>query len=260
MSLREHLIELRSRMLKSALAIAAGAVVGWILYEQIFDILSFPIESVVAQAQARGADVKLIMTGVAQAFTLRLQVSAVAGVVIASPVWIYQLWRFLTPGLRRRERRWGILFVGVSVPLFLAGILVAYRILPSALEILFEFTPSQVSNYVPVDTYLSFFLRMSLVFGIGFLIPVVLVGLNLAGVLTGRKLASGWRFIVFGVFVFAAVATPTGDPVNLLMLAGPMFLLTALALVFCFVNDRRRAARATEPDYATWSDDEVSPL
>jgi len=260
MSLRDHLIELRSRLLRSALAIIAGSVIGWIFYDPIFDVLRYPIDAVVTQAAARGADVKLVMTGVAQAFTLRLQVSAAAGVVIASPVWIYQIWRFMTPGLRRRERKWALAFVAVAVPLFLAGIAVAFGALPSALEILFDFTPTNVANYVPVDTYLSFFLRMSLVFGIGFLTPVVLVALNLAGVLSGRKLAGSWRFIIFGVFVFAAVATPTGDPVNLLMLAGPMLLLTGLALAFCFVNDRRRAARATEPDYESWDDDEISPL
>lgn len=260
MSLAAHLHELRARLLKSLLAIAAGAVIGWIAYEPIFAILREPMTQVISQAQARGADVKLVMTGVAQAFTLRLQVAATAGVLLASPIWTYQFWRFATPGLRRHEKRWACAFVGAAVPMFLSGAAMAYAVLPGALSMLFGFTPENVPNYVPVDAYLSFFLRMVLVFGIGFLVPLALVALNLVGVLTGRKLASAWRVIVFAVFVFAAAATPTGDPINLLILAAPILALTGLALAFCFLNDRRRASRATEPDYSAWDDDEASPL
>lgn len=260
MTLGGHLRELRARVVKSGLAILVGSVVGWIYYNPIFDLLRHPIDDVVSQAAAGGADVKLVLTGVAQAFTLQLQVAATVGLIIASPVWIYQLWRFITPGLKPRERRWGYLFVGAAVPLFLGGVIVAYLTLPNALGMLFAFTPPEVANYVPVDTYLSFFLRMVLVFGIGFLVPLILVALNAVGVLTGRRLARSWRVIIFSVFVFAAIGTPTGDPINMCLLAAPILLLVGAALMVCFLNDRRRAARRAVSSFDQWADDETSPI
>jgi sec-independent protein translocase protein TatC len=127
--------------------------------------------------------------------------------------------------------------------------------------VLLGFTPDNVENIVSVDRYLSFFLRTILVFGIGFLVPLMLVLLNFAGVLTGRRLISWWRWIIVGVILFAAIATPTGDPINLLLLAGPILLLVAIAVGVCVLNDRRRARkRGEEPDYAQYDDDETSPL
>jgi len=133
--------------------------------------------------------------------------------------------------------------------------------LPYGLEILFGFTPDNVENIVSVDRYLSFFIRTVLVFGVGFLLPLMLVVMNFAGVLTGKRLLSWWRWLIFVVFVFAAVATPTGDPINLVLLAGPMLLLLVLAIGVALLNDRRRARkRGLEADYDTWDDDEASPL
>lgn len=260
MTLGEHLRELRTRVVRSGLAIIVGSIVGWIYYDRIFEMLRHPIDDVVKQAAAGGADVKLVLTGVAQAFTLQLQVAATVGLIIASPVWIYQLWRFITPGLKPREKRWGYLFVGAAVPLFLGGVVVAYVTLPNALGLLFGFTPPEVANYVPVDTYLSFFLRMVLVFGVGFLVPLLLVALNAVGVLSGRRLVRSWRVILFAVFVFAAIGTPTGDPINMCILAAPILVLVGVALLICFANDRRRAARNPEPAYDRWADDETSPI
>ena len=260
MSLADHLRELRSRFLKSALAIFIGSIAGWIYYPQIFDFLSEPINQVVEQARAEGRDVTLTITDVAGAFTLQLKVAAMTGVILASPVWIYQFWRFVTPGLHRHEKRWAYGFVALAVPLFLAGVVMAYVVLPGALQVLFNFTPDSVANFLPVDTYLSFFIRLILVFGLGFLTPLIIVGLNLFGVLTGRTLLKWWRFIIFGVFLFAAVATPTADPFNLLLLATPILVLVGVALGFCFINDRRRAKRKGESEFAQWDDDETSPL
>ncbi|MGV1036301.1 MAG: twin-arginine translocase subunit TatC [Candidatus Nanopelagicales bacterium] len=261
MSLPDHLRELRSRVLKSALAIIIGSVIGWIYYKQIFDILARPINEVVDQARAQGRDVTLTITDVAGAFTLQIKVATMTGVILASPVWIYQLWRFITPALHKHERRYAFAFVMLAAPLFLGGVALAYFLLPGALNILFNFTPDTVANFLPVDTYLSFFTRMVLVFGVGFLTPLLLVALNMFGILTGKKLASWWRFIIFGVFLFAAIATPTSDPINLMLLATPILVLVGASLVFCFANDRRRAKnKANDPDYNTWADDETSPL
>ena len=260
MTLGEHLRELRSRLVKSLLAIAVGMVVAWIWYDPIFAFLSAPIEQVITQAQAEGRDVQVVVLGVTEPFTLQLKISAVVGVVLAAPIWLFQLWRFVTPGLHRHERRSAYLFVAVSLPLFLSGIAVAYMVLPKGLELLFGFTPENVGNYVEVNRYLSFFLRTALVFGIGFLAPLVIVALNMVGVLSGKRLRSWWRGMIFGVFVFAAVATPSGDPITLLVLAVPMLVLVGGAILFAMLNDRRRARNGAEPDYDTWGDDEASPL
>jgi sec-independent protein translocase protein TatC len=262
MPLTEHLRELRSRLVKSGLAIAVGMVVGWIYYEQLFAWLSAPFMGAVEQARAEGRDVTLALTGVADPFVLQMQVAAVAGVVLASPIWLYQLWRFVTPGLHRHERRWALAFVAVATPLFLAGIALAYWVMPLGLQVLLGFTPENVENIVAVDRYLSFFIRTILVFGVGFLVPLLLVLLNFAGVLSGKRLLGWWRWIILVVIIFAAVATPTGDPINLMLLAGPILLLVAISVGIALLNDRRRARRRrkTEPDFDSLGDDEISPL
>jgi sec-independent protein translocase protein TatC len=260
MSLREHLRELRRRLVVSLAAIAAGTVVGWIWYEPLFDLISGPIQDVVAEAEGEGRDVRLVVAGVTDAFMLQVKVAVMAGLVLASPVWIYQLWAFVTPGLHTKERRWVYVFAAVSVPLFLGGVVLAYVLMPKGLEVLLGFTPQNVGNYLPVDRYLSFFLRMVIVFGIGFLTPLFIVGLNILGVLSGKRLAKAWRFIIFGVSVFAAVATPTGDPITMMLLATPVLLLVGAAVAFSMLNDRRRLRNGAEPDYAGFDDDQISPL
>ena len=261
MPLTEHLRELRNRLVKAGIAILAGMVVGWIFYPQLFALLSAPFNSVVAQARAEGRTVVLALTGVADPFVLQLQVAAVAGLLLSSPVWLYQIWRFVTPGLHKNERRWAIGFVLVATPLFAAGVLLAYTVLPIGLDILFGFTPEGVENIVSVDRYLSFFLRTIIVFGVGFLVPLMLVLLNFAGVLSGKRLLSWWRWIIITVVIFAAVATPTGDPINLLLLAGPIMVLVMIAVGIALLNDRRRARRRSPDQVALdhLGDDEASP-
>lgn len=256
MPLAEHLRELRSRLLKSLVAIGVGMAVAWLFYDQIFAAIQRPFDDVMAAAEAAGRNVTLAFTGVADPFVTQLKVAGVVGVLLASPVWLYQLWRFVTPGLMRNERRWALGFAAVATPLFLAGAALAYQFLPKGLDVLLGFTPANVENIISVDRYFSFFLRMLLVFGIGFLAPILVIGLNLAGVLPARTLLSWWRWIVLGVVGFAAIATPTGDPFNLALLALPMLGLVALAGGFCWLNDRRRARRAGP----VWDDDETSPL
>jgi sec-independent protein translocase protein TatC len=258
MPLADHLRELRSRLAKSLIAIAIGMVVGWVFYDEVFGIVRAPFDAVVAAAAEAGRDVTLAFTGVVDPFVMQLKVAGVTGVLLASPVWLYQLWRFVTPGLRTNERRWGLGFVAVATPLFLAGAAMAYAVLPRGLDILLGFTPENIENIVSVDRYLSFFLRMLLVFGLGFLIPVLIVALNFAGVLTAAQLRAWWRWIVMGIVLFAAAATPTGDPFNLALLALPLLALMGLAWVVAWANDRRRSRRAAARPQ--WGDDETSPL
>ena len=258
MPLSEHLRELRSRLFKSLLAIGVGMVLAWVFYDPIFGAIRAPFDAVIEEAAAAGRDVTLAFTGVADPFVMQLKIAGVAGLVLSSPFWLYQLWRFVTPGLHANERRWSLAFVAVATPLFVAGMWLAYAVLPKGLDILLGFTPENIENIVSVDRYLSFFLRMLLVFGFGFLIPLVMVALNLVGLLPAAKLAAWWRWIVLGTVLFAAIATPTGDPFNLALLALPLLALMGLAWAFCWLNDRRRRRRrAAEPQ---WADDETSPI
>jgi sec-independent protein translocase protein TatC len=186
-----------------------------------------------------------------------------AGIFLASPVWMYNLWAFVAPGLHRRERRYGIAFVATAVPLFLGGAVLAYLFLPKGFDLLIGFNPApeRVANIIGLDNYLTFVLRMFLVFGIAMVLPVFLVALNLAGVVSGRTLVRAWRPVIMGSFVFAAVATPSGDPYTMSALAIPMLLLYYLAAGIALVVDRRRRAAGIDGlHYEELSDDEASPL
>jgi sec-independent protein translocase protein TatC len=253
MPLVEHLRELRNRLFISALAIAAGAAIAWWRYEDVIAWVNRPWENFQATGAARGTDVPdLVITGIATPFTLQLQVSVVAGLILTSPLWLYQIWAFVTPGLKRRERWWTIVFLLFAVPLFFAGVLLAFLFLPRALEVLIGFTPGSFSNLITVSEYFTFVTRLLLVFGVAFLLPVFVVMLNIVGILTAGTLRSWWRGLTFGVFVFAALATPTGDPWTMLALATPMIGLLLIAFGICWLNDRRRARRG---ELDAWDDD-----
>lgn len=258
MPLADHLRELRSRLSRGLLAIAIGTVAAWFFYDQIFSAITEPFTRVVAQTHSDGRNVQLALTGVADPFTLRLQVTAVAGIVLTAPVWLWQIWRFVTPGLHRHERRWSLLFVALATPLFLSGTVLAYYFLPQALGFLLDFTPANVSNIVDVTGYVSFFLRTVLVFGIGFLLPLFALMLNLAGILPARALLRAWRWIVLGVFLFSAVATPDGNPFTMAALAVPILALIAVVTGVAVLHDRGRRDDLT--DLADLADDEARCL
>lgn len=259
MSLIDHLRELRARLFKSSAAILVGAVVSWIYYEQIFAVIRRPYDELLTQARSEGKTVILAITGVSDAFSLQLKISVFGGLLLTSPIWLFQLWRFLAPGLSRQEKKWSYGFALVATPLFLAGCALGYFVLPKSLALFFGFTPANTTNIYSVDTYLSFVLQFVVFFGIGFLIPLIFVMLNFAGILSGRRLLGWWRGLIFGTFVFAAVATPSGDGVAMLLLAVPLLLLVGLALGISLLNDRRRRRRR-ERLGPMWDDDEMSPL
>ena len=259
MSLIEHLRELRSRLFKASVAIVIGTVAAWGFYPQIFDLLSQPVNVIVEQAQSNGRDVRLVLGGVADAFVLQIKVSVVTSMLVTSPIWIYQLWRFITPGLYRKEKLRAYLFASVATPLFVSGAVLAYIFLPIGLQLLFGFTPLGVGNYVPVDRYLSFFLRMVLVFGISFLTPLFIVMLNIFDMLEAKAITSRWRLVVLITFAFSAIATPTGDPVNMTLLAAPVLLLISAATFIAWLNDKRRARKRKDDPVLGLSDDEASP-
>jgi sec-independent protein translocase protein TatC len=260
MPLMDHLRELRSRIFKALLAVVIAGVISWIYYEQIFDFIVGPIEDVKDKLEAQGTEVDLILTGVTAAFMLQVKISLLAGFILASPVWIYQLWAFVTPGLHKHERRYALVFMIFAVPLFLVGVAVAIWIMPKGLGILIGFAPEQVNQFLTVDGYLSFVIRMVTVFGLGFLMPVLIVGLNFMGILPASAIRRTWRWTVIGVFLFAAIATPTPDPFSMLLLASPLLLLILIAFGICLLNDRRRRRQSDQLDYAALSDDEASPI
>jgi len=240
MTLAEHFRELRKRLVRSSLALIFCTVAVWNQFSVIFAFIRAPYDSV----QGLGSTAVLALTGVTSGFSLQLKVSLAAAFVISSPIWIYQLWRFISPGLKRSERKWAYLFTAIAVPLFSCGVLLAYFVMPRMLDILFEFTPADVENVTSVESYLSFFLHLTLFFGIGFLLPLVLVSLNFAGILSGDRLKASWRWLILGSFVFGAVATPNGDPLAMTFVALPMIALSFIAVGIALINDGRRERAA----------------
>ncbi len=260
MSLADHLRELRRRMFVCVAAILVGTIVGWIIYGWLFEILLNPFTETVKRLDAKGdVDARAVINDVSGAFMLQTKVSLVAGIVLSSPIWLYQMWAFILPGLHRNEKKWTLLFVALAGPLFVAGVVLGYFVMPKGLEVLLGFTPEDVSNLIDVKLYFNFLLRVLLVFGIAFEIPLFVVLLNLAGVIKARQLARWRSWIIFGTFIFAAVATPSTDPITMLLLAAPMTVLFLISeLIARFVDYRR--GRDQEPDYDDYDDDTASPL
>lgn len=247
MALKEHLREARNRLFKSAIAVILGTVAGFFVYEPVLRALAAPIIAINGQ---EGRTASLNFDSAASPFDLLIQVSVFLGLVLSSPVWLYQLWAFITPGLKTKERRIALAFIGVAFPLFLAGIALAWLILPNAVRVLTEFTPEDFSNYISVSVYFTFVLRLMLAFGIAFLLPVVLVGLNMVGLVSGRQVLKAWRITVFLVCLFAAMAAPGGDALSMFYLAVPLLLLFFLAIGLCLLNDKRRARRTAAREAA----------
>ncbi len=255
MSLGDHLRELRRRFVIAAAAIAIGSVLGWVEYDWLFTQIMAPLRKLAAE---RGGLVNINFGGITQPFTVQLQVAMFVGVIVASPVWLFQVWGFIVPGLTKREKRTALAFVAAAAPLFLAGCFLATTVVPKAVEILISFTPKGAANLPDAALYLTFVTRFILAFGLAFLLPVFLVGLNVAHILPARIMLKGWRVAVLLIFVFAAMMTPTPDAWTMLVLALPMVGLFFAAVGVSMLLDRRRARH--EPDWAKIPDDEASPL
>ena len=256
MPLMDHIRELRNRLLKALAAIAVGMAIGFIpqVYNRLWNFVEHPFK----QAEQHTGNAHLIVTGVFDPFMLRVQVAFFFGLIVTCPFWLYQIWAFIAPGLYRREKRWSYLFVAVAAPLFLAGATMAYFAMSRGLKYLFALAPSGIAVLPTISNYLSYFEAMILGFGLAFELPLALVMLNMVGILTHERIRKWRRIMIFLVFVFAGIASPSPDPVTMLLLAVPCVVLIEVAELVIWANDRRRANRPSM--YAGIGDDQVSPL
>jgi sec-independent protein translocase protein TatC len=271
MPLMDHLRELRNRAVKAGIFLVLGSVLGWFLWsgwnEAVWKLPAFSggifgkiQEPILEAARGKGSLVSINFGQVGSAFDFAIKGAIWVGVIVSSPFWLWQFWAFITPGLTRKERRYAIGFISAAVPLFLGGAAIAYSVLPNAMDFLIGFTPKDGSNVIDAQVYLSFCMRIILAFGLGFLLPVVLVGLNFAHLVSGKAIVKQWRISVFLSFLFSALVTPTSDITTMLLLALPLLVLFGIAMVVCVLNDRRRSKNSDEPDYTNLSDDEASAI
>jgi len=245
MTLYEHLRELRYRLIVSVLAIMVGMIVAWFFRYDLLAILQQPYFQAIEALKLKNPDTTTLLVNInlTSPLTLSLKVSALAGAILTAPFWLYQLWAFVVPGLLAKEKKWALIFIAAATPMFVGGVIVAYVVLPKAITVLLSFTQAGVSNLQDINAYLSFLLRLMLVFGLGFLIPLIVLMLNIVGVIKAKQMAKYRSLVIFGTFVFGAVATPSTDPFSMLAVALPMALLFLAAEVIARVLDRRKAQR-----------------
>jgi sec-independent protein translocase protein TatC len=260
MPLVDHLRELRDRMVKSSIALGVGVVVAYVFFPRIFSFLQRPYCALPPARRFGGGDCRLLVTGVLDQFLIRMKVSLIAGSALSAPVWLWQLWAFVTPGLHQRERKWALPFVTSSLVLFVAGAAFSYYTLRNGLSFLLSIGGGGVTTALTVDKYLSFVTLMLLAFGVSFEFPILMIFLNIVGITPTDKLRRWRRGMYFGLSVFAAVITPSQDPFTFLAMWIPLCLFYEVVIVFGRIRDRARGRRPDVDGTDQWSDDEVSPI
>ncbi|MFD6663809.1 twin-arginine translocase subunit TatC [Micromonospora chalcea] len=258
MTLIEHIRELRNRLFRASLAILVGFGFGIWLAEPVRVLLSKPYCDLPQSFDPATGKCKFVQLGVADVFLLNLKIGLWVGLIIAAPIWLYQLWAFIAPGLHRHERRYAYVFTALAAPLFAAGAVLAFFVTTKGLEFLLDVSGDDIATNLEVTRYISFVTNLILLFGVAFEFPLIVLMLNFVGLASAKRLLSWWRVAVFVFFAFSAVVTPTPDPFGMTALAICLCALYFAAVGVAFLNDRRRG-RGREV-YAGIADDEVSPL
>jgi sec-independent protein translocase protein TatC len=261
MTLIDHIRELRNRLFWASLGLVVGIIVGFVLSGWVFDLLERPycnLDSSWTLGVVGQGKCDFLQLGVGDGLILKLKIALWVGIIIGAPVWLYQLWAFIAPGLHRHERKWAYVFVSIAAPLFVTGAVLAYLVVGHSLAFIMEAGVLNTTTKLEVSAYTGFVTTMILLFGAAFEFPLILLMLNFTGVVSGRKLLGWWRIVVFLSFAFAAVATPDPGPFGMTLLATCMTLLYFIAVFIAMINDKRRG-RGREI-YADIDDDEISPL
>jgi sec-independent protein translocase protein TatC len=250
MTLAEHFIELRKRLFRSALALVGGAVIGWFLSGYVMDALRGPITDI---AKQQGREAMLNYDSITGAFDLKMQVAITIGVIVSSPFWLYQVWAFFVPAMTRKELKYAFGFFLTAVPLFIAGGVAGWMLVPHIVNLLTSFAPAQDAAIIGAKTYFDFILKLVIAVGIAFVLPVFLVLLNFVGVLSAKSIIASWRWALILIALFTAIATPAADVLSMFLLAIPMVALYFAAYGVAFVHDRRlaKSQRRLEADLAT---------
>lgn len=246
MSLGEHLVEFRKRLMISAIAIVVALVAGWFLSSWVWDVLRQPIVAL----EQHGRETVINYSDITSGFDTKIQISLFIAVLIASPVWLYQIWAFLAPGLTRREKLYGVGFLGAAVPLFLGGAYAGWSVLPNIVRLMASFQPEEDAFYLTARSYLDFAIKLLLAVGVGFVMPALLVMLNFIGVLRGKSILKAWRMAILIIILFAGITTPAADLMSMFLLAAPIVVLYFGAAGIAILHDRRadkrRAAELAE--------------
>jgi sec-independent protein translocase protein TatC len=243
MPLRDHLAELRNRIILVAIGIAVFTVGGWFLYTPVFEALQAPILEV---ANSGDELVSINFEGLATALDMQIKVSVVIGVIASSPWWLYHLWAYISPGLKRQERRYTAGFLAAAIPLFLGGVALAWWVFPHAVEILTDFRPENTANLLNAQMFMTFAMRLVLAFGLAFVFPVLMVGLTWSGAVRTRTWLKGWRWAIMGIFVFTAVMTPTPDAITMIVMAIPMCALYFGAIGVGAIRERSQLRKSQQ--------------
>ena len=237
MSLAEHLLELRNRLGFIVLAVLTGAIGGWFFADMVWAALSEPVQQL---AVIRNREALINYTSVTEAFDTKIAISFVLGIVASSPVWLYQLWAYFVPALYRREKKYALGFLLVAIPFFIGGVSLGWTVLPNIVSLLTSFAPEQTATLLTARVYLDFSLKLILAVGVGFILPVFLVLLNVIGVLSANSIIRGWRIAIVVISIFAALATPAADVISMLILAVPLTALYFLAYGISWLHDHRQ--------------------
>jgi sec-independent protein translocase protein TatC len=255
MSLGDHFRELRARVMRSTLYLVLATIIALFFYDQLFQLFLNPYNNA-RHLLGQGTQTRAVITGVGTPLLLQLKICGITAVVATSPLWLSEIWGFIVPGLHKNEKRWTRVFALTAGPLFIAGVLLGYYVLPKGIAALIGFTPKGLTQLTEFGDFFTFITRMLLVFGIAFEIPLFVVMLNLAGIVSGKTLGRYRPWIIIGTFVFAAVATPSTDPYSMLMLAIPMLVLVLASEMLARLLDHRKGRARPEE----WDDDAASPL